>query len=187
MTAVEYLKKSRRHLIGWMLPCVGFGVGSMILSEGLLTSMLAPPTAILILFAVGSSLLERRLKRRHPEMANLDKWVALMGSAESYPVNDAGRMAQAPMAWTILETYARSANAAIAARSQIEAMLANYAAGSPEALVLAVIHKQLSEIASDSMKAYNARWDLLVGKFRLLPGWSVFDARKFRESFLKQD
>jgi hypothetical protein len=200
MTATEYLKKER-YGIDWFPGLLVFAVAMSILgafwyvkvvgnlnvtTSGLLLYSFVPPVVLVTLTTLGAILFVQRFRSHHPEMANLHEWVALMGSAESYPVDVSGAMAQMPMARTVLETYARSANAAIMARQQIEKLLAGCPNDLQEAAMWRGIQEYLADVADAAMQAYNRRFQLFDDTHLLL-SIPVSDARRFRESFLKRD
>jgi len=198
MTVAEYLTTKNRYIFVWALPAsvvvivaIGMSVvqGPARAAGDALKSIILwfiVPVFLIALFAWCSYFFSKRFERQHPEMKHLAEWMNLIGSAESYPVNRRGAATQLSMVRAILESYARSANAAIAARHRIQCLRASYPSSSPEAMALDASCGCLEDLANRAMIAYHTRWDFIVKKMEFHAFcYPYLEARAYRESFLK--
>jgi hypothetical protein len=200
MTGIEYLKKQDRAF-HWLLALGLLGAVAGAVLSGIIYRHLGPypspgdgPRNFSVFCGyfggtVIAMLVHLRwwkiFKSRHPEMANLDEWTCIVGSAEKYPVNADDAIALIPEITTRLASSARRANAAFAMRDRVKAMFGNEA-GTPERILAEQTYQHLAAAAETWNKKYLTEWRLFVEKIKIPLPFLPSDPRTYREGFLKK-
>lgn len=201
MTAVEYVKKERAlqalppfiiifgALCGAILTVAinfAFKLHGAAVSLGFLLPLAGMGLGVLVAFKPGD-----RFARQHPEMEHLDEWVAIMGSAETYPLAISGFGVRHPTSQDIFERLCRSAERANIAFDMSVAIAklmeeTEFLPKSTARVLIESAHEDLVEQAEYEDGLYVRAWELFVNKTQILPKSSFADPKIFRESIRHQ-